>query len=59
MSDQSRRNLLADIAVTFGINNTFDTRAPLSADDFSSNFDTLDGVNYIQRYFWFSVDKKF
>jgi len=52
------RNLLANTTITFGINNIFDTRPPLSVDSAISNFDTLN-VNYVQRYLWFSVDKKF
>jgi iron complex outermembrane receptor protein len=53
------RNLLANTTVTFGINNVFDTRPPLSVDNVISNFDNSNGANYIQRYFWFSIDKKF
>jgi iron complex outermembrane recepter protein len=53
------RTLLADTTITFGINNIFDTPAPLSVDNVISNFDNAGGANFIQRYFWFSVDKKF
>jgi iron complex outermembrane recepter protein len=53
------RDLLANTTITFGINNIFDTAPPLAVDNVLSNFDNASGVNYIQRYFWFSVDKKF
>ncbi len=53
------RTLLADTTITFGINNIFDTAPPLSVDNVISNFDNAGGANFIQRYFWFSVDKKF
>src|ERR1700756_1700535 len=56
------RDLLANTTITFGINNVFDTAPPLSVDNvsgFPSNFDTASGVNYFQRFFWFSIDKKF
>ncbi|MFY9988126.1 MAG: TonB-dependent receptor [Chthoniobacterales bacterium] len=53
------RNLLANTTITFGINNIFDTPAPLAVDNVLSNFDNAGGANFIQRYFWFSVDKKF
>ncbi|MBV8484360.1 MAG: TonB-dependent receptor [Verrucomicrobia bacterium] len=53
------RNWLENTTVTFGINNVFDTRPPLSVDNTISNFDNASGSNYIQRYFWFSIDKKF
>jgi iron complex outermembrane recepter protein len=55
----SWRNLLANTTVTFGINNIFDTRPPLSVDNVISNYDNSSGANFIQRYFWFSIDKKF
>ena len=55
----SWRNWLADTTITFGINNIFDTRPPLSVDNTISNFDNASGANFIQRYFWFSIDKKF
>jgi iron complex outermembrane recepter protein len=55
----SWRNLLANTTITFGINNVFDTRPPLAVDNVLSNFDNGSGTNYFQRYFWFSVDKKF
>ena len=53
------RNLLANMTFTFGINNIFDTAAPLAVDSVLSNFDGQSGVNNIQRFFWVSVDKKF
>ncbi|MFY9983611.1 MAG: TonB-dependent receptor [Chthoniobacterales bacterium] len=53
------RNLLANTTVTFGINNIFDTAPPLVVDNFLANYDTAGGANFIQRYFWFSIDKKF
>ena len=53
------RNLLANTTFTFGINNIFDTAAPLSVDNVLSNFDNAGGANNIMRYFWVSVDKKF
>ena len=56
------RDLLANTTITFGINNIFDTAPPLAVDNvsgFPSNFDTASGVNYFQRFFWFSIDKKF
>jgi len=55
----SWRSWLANTTVTFGINNVFDTRPPLSVDNVISNFDNGSGANFIQRYFWFSIDKKF
>jgi iron complex outermembrane receptor protein len=55
----SWRNWLANTTITFGINNIFDTRPPLSVDNVISNFDNSSGANFIQRYFWFSIDKKF
>ena len=53
------RNLLANTTITFGIDNIFDTAPPLAVDNFLSNFDNAGGANFIQRYFWFSIDKKF
>jgi outer membrane receptor protein involved in Fe transport len=53
------RTLLANTTITFGINNVFDTRPPLSVDNVITNFDPASGANYIQRFFWFSIDKKF
>jgi iron complex outermembrane recepter protein len=55
----SWRNLLANTTITFGINNIFDTAPPLAVDNVLSNFDNGSGVNDFQRYFWFSIDKKF
>jgi outer membrane receptor protein involved in Fe transport len=51
------RNLIANTTLTFGINNVFDTRPPYSADWYQS-YDPSN-ANYIQRYFWMSIDKKF
>ena len=53
------RDLMANTTITFGINNIFDTAAPLAVDSVLSNFDGSSGVNNIQRYFWVSIDKKF
>jgi iron complex outermembrane recepter protein len=53
------RNLVANTTVTFGINNIFDTPPPLAVDNVLSNFDNAGGTNFIQRYFWVSIDKKF
>jgi iron complex outermembrane recepter protein len=53
------RTLLANTTITFGINNIFDTRPPLSVDNVITNFDPASGASFIQRYFWFSIDKKF
>jgi iron complex outermembrane recepter protein len=53
------RNLLANTTITFGINNIFDTPPPLAVDNVLSNFDNAGGTNFIQRYFWVSIDKKF
>lgn len=53
------RSLLANTTITFGINNIFDTPAPLAVDNVLSNFDNAGGANNIMRYFWFSIDKKF
>jgi hypothetical protein len=51
------RDLVANMTLTFGINNLFDTKPPYSADWYQS-YDPS-STNYIQRYFWVSVDKKF
>jgi iron complex outermembrane recepter protein len=51
------RNLLANTTLTFGINNIFDTRPPFSS-DWYQGYDTQN-TNYIQRFFWVSIDKKF
>jgi len=51
------RNLIANSTLTFGINNIFDTRPPYSA-DWYQGYDPS-SANYIQRYFWMSLDKKF
>jgi len=51
------RNLIADTTLTFGIDNVFDTRPPFSSDVYQG-YDTSD-TNYIQRFFYLSVDKKF
>jgi iron complex outermembrane recepter protein len=53
------RTLLANTTITFGINNIFDTRPPLSVDNVITNFDPASGASFVQRYFWFSIDKKF
>jgi outer membrane receptor protein involved in Fe transport len=53
------RNLLANTTITFGINNIFDTPAPLAVDNVLSNYDNAGGANDIMRYFWVSIDKKF
>ena len=52
------RNLLANTTLTFGINNIFDTRPPLSVDNVEGNYDN-DEANYIQRFFWVSIEKQF
>ena len=51
------RNLIANTTITFGIDNVFDARPPYSS-DWYQGYDTGD-ANYIQRYFYVSVDKKF
>ena len=51
------RNLLANTTVTFGINNIFDTPPPFSS-DWYQGYDPSE-TNYIGRYFWVSIDKKF
>jgi iron complex outermembrane recepter protein len=53
------RTLLANTTITFGINNIFDTRPPLSVDNVITNFDPASGASFVQRYYWFSIDKKF
>jgi iron complex outermembrane receptor protein len=52
------RSLLAGTKLIFGINNVFDTKAPLSVD---SNFLGRDfnNDNSIQRFFYFEIDKHF
>jgi iron complex outermembrane recepter protein len=58
----SWRSLVANTTITFGINNIFDTAPPLAVDNepgFPGNYDNASGANYYQRYFWFSIDKKF
>jgi iron complex outermembrane recepter protein len=52
------RNLLANTTVTFGINNVFDTAPPLSVDNIEANYD-FGEANYIQRFFYFSIEKQF
>jgi outer membrane receptor protein involved in Fe transport len=44
--------------VTFGIDNIFDTAPPLSVDNVQGNYD-FGEANYIQRFFYVSVEKKF
>jgi iron complex outermembrane recepter protein len=51
------RNLIANTTLTFGIDNLFDTAPPYSS-DWYQGFDTEE-TNYIQRYFYISIDKKF
>jgi iron complex outermembrane recepter protein len=51
------RNLLANTTLTFGINNIFDTRPPLSADWYQTYDYGVD--NFVMRYFYVQVDKKF
>jgi iron complex outermembrane recepter protein len=51
------RNLLANTTLTFGINNVFDARPPFSA-DWYQGYDPEE-TNYIQRFFYVSIDKKF
>jgi hypothetical protein len=43
--------------LTFGINNIFDTRPPFSS-DWYQGYDPQN-TNYIQRFFWVCIDKKF
>jgi iron complex outermembrane recepter protein len=49
--------LLANTTLTFGIDNVFDARPPFSSDVYQG-YDTTD-ANYIQRFFYLSIDKKF
>jgi iron complex outermembrane receptor protein len=51
------RNLLADTTFTFGINNVFNTRPPLSADWFQG-YDTSDANPY-GRFYYMQFEKKF
>jgi outer membrane receptor protein involved in Fe transport len=51
------RNLLANTTLTFGINNVFDTRPPFSSDNYQG-YDPGE-ANFIQRFFFVSIDKKF
>jgi iron complex outermembrane recepter protein len=51
------RNLLAQTRLTFGINNVFDARAPLSADWYQA-YDPSE-TNEIGRFFWVQIEKKF
>jgi hypothetical protein len=51
------RNLLANTTFTFGIDNIFDARPPYSS-DWYQGYDPSE-TNYIQRFFYFSIDKKF
>jgi iron complex outermembrane receptor protein len=51
------RNLLAGTKLIFGINNIFDTPAPLSV-DVTFGRDSVND-NSIQRFFYFEVDKHF
>jgi iron complex outermembrane receptor protein len=57
-SSRGIRNLLANTTVTFGIDNLFDTAPPLSVDNIQGNYD-FGEANYIQRFFYVSVEKKF
>ncbi len=52
------RQLLANTTLTFGINNIFDNPPPLSVDNIQGNYDFAE-ANYIQRFFYVSVEKKF
>jgi iron complex outermembrane receptor protein len=56
------RSLLANLTVTFGINNIADTRPPLQVaagpTNFFQGFDTTT-TTPIQRYFYFQIEKKF
>jgi iron complex outermembrane recepter protein len=51
------RNLIANTTLTFGIDNIFDARPPFSS-DWYQGYDPGE-TNYIQRFFYVSVDKKF
>jgi iron complex outermembrane receptor protein len=57
-SSWGMRKLLANTTLTFGINNIFDSPPPLSVDNVQGNYDFAE-ANYIQRFFYVSVDKKF
>jgi len=57
-SHRGCRSWLDNTTITFGINNIFDTRAPLAVDNIQGNYDSAN-TNDIQRYFYFSVEKKF
>jgi outer membrane receptor protein involved in Fe transport len=57
-SSRGIRNLVANTTVTFGIDNIFDTAPPLSVDNVQGNYD-FGEANYIQRFFYVSVEKKF
>ena len=52
------RNLLAGTKFIFGINNVFDTRAPLSVDSPYLGRDNFND-NSIQRFFYLEIDKHF
>jgi iron complex outermembrane receptor protein len=52
------RSLLDNTTFTFGINNIFDSNAPLAVDNVQGNYDNAN-ANVIGRYFWLSVEKKF
>ena len=51
------RNLIANTELTFGIDNIFDARPPDSS-EWYQGYDPGE-TNYIQRFFYVSVDKKF
>jgi iron complex outermembrane receptor protein len=53
-------SLLANTTVSFGINNIFDTRPPLSTQGGFTfqGYDTA-SANPLQRYFYFQIEKKF
>ena len=51
------RNLIANTTLTFGIDNLFDAHPPYSS-DWYQGYDPGE-TNYIQRFFYVSVDKKF
>jgi outer membrane receptor protein involved in Fe transport len=50
-------SVLAQTKLTFGINNVFDARAPLSADWYQA-YDPSE-TNEIGRFFWVQIEKKF
>jgi iron complex outermembrane receptor protein len=56
------RTLLANMTVTFGINNIADTRPPLQVaagpTNFTQGYDTTSATP-IQRYFYFQIEKRF